>query len=64
MNQINPLDVASWAIKLLRFEHFNSDNESEFFDAFHHAYRASALFLKEFKTVEKTSCPKLYDQPR
>jgi hypothetical protein len=59
----NPIDVASWAIKLLRFENFNPNNDEEFFDTFHHAYRASALFLAEFKAIEKSACPKLYDQP-
>jgi hypothetical protein len=58
----DPLDIASWAIKLLRSEHFNLDNEEEFFLAFHRAYRASALFLAEFNALEKTTCPKLYDQ--
>jgi hypothetical protein len=66
MRNLNPkpLDIAFWAIKLLHFDNFTSDDEAEFFNAFLRAYRASALFLSEFKTLEKTSCPKLYDQPR
>jgi hypothetical protein len=59
----NPIDIASWAVKLLRFENFHCDDESQFFDAFHRAYRASEHFIAEFKALEKTTCPRLYDQP-
>jgi hypothetical protein len=64
MSKINPdpLDIASWAIKLLRSENFHSNDETEFFDAFHRAYRTSAQFISDFKALEKTTCPILYDQ--
>jgi hypothetical protein len=63
MSKMNPdpLDVASWAIKLLRFENFHCNDESQFFDAFFRAYRASKLFIIEFNAVEKTTCPKIYE---
>jgi hypothetical protein len=65
MSKINPdpIDIASWAIKLLRFENFHCDDETQFFEAFQRAYRASAQFISDFKALEKSSCPKLYDQP-
>jgi hypothetical protein len=56
------LDIASWAIKLLRYQEFNSNDESEFFDAFIRAYRVAARQLAEFNANEKTACPKLYGQ--
>jgi hypothetical protein len=58
----NPIDVASWAIKLLRFENSHYDDESQFFEAFLKAYRASAQFISDFNELEKSSCPKLYGQ--
>jgi hypothetical protein len=57
----DPLDIASWAIKFLRLENFHCNDESQFFDAFHKAYRASEHFLAEFLELEKTTCPKIYE---
>jgi hypothetical protein len=64
MSKINPdpLDIASWAIKLLRFDNFHCDDESQFFVAFLKAYRASEQFITEFNALEKTTCPKIYAQ--
>jgi hypothetical protein len=56
----DPIDIASWAIKLLRSQNFNPNDETEFFDAFLRAYRASAQFIRDFAANEKTTCPEIY----
>jgi hypothetical protein len=58
----DPLDIASCAIKLLRFDNFNCDDESQFFAAFLKAYRASEQFIRDFEANEKTTCPIIYAQ--
>jgi hypothetical protein len=45
MSKPKPLDIASWAIKLLRYRDFKSEEEEEFFQAFRRAYRESAQHL-------------------
>jgi hypothetical protein len=55
MSKINPdpLDIAFWAIKLLRFDNFKPHDEEEFFVAFLKAYRASTQFVRDFEANEK-----------
>jgi hypothetical protein len=64
MSKMNPdpLDIASWAIKLLRFDNFNPHDEEEFFVAFLKAYRVSAQFVRDFEANEKITCPQVYAQ--
>jgi hypothetical protein len=64
MSKMNPdpLDIASWAIKLLRFDNFNPHDEEEFFVAFLKAYRASAQFVRDFEAGQKITCPQIYAQ--
>ena len=45
MRKVKPLDIASWAIRMMKYRDFKSEEEEEFFEEFKRTYLEAAKGL-------------------